>query len=75
VTADPRVARLRSLDTTAAAGLWNRDSIGAMVRLVEGVLERHVECVDGVDCWYCNEHWPCADAVAALAVLDTLDPP
>jgi hypothetical protein len=131
MTVDPRVARLRSLDTEATPGPWAvsprdrnlvlpkawaddkggpfprppfvaihatrdaaliaamRNAFPAMVTLLESVLDRHVSIEreptdDDPRTWVCAEcSWGgeqlpperCVDANAALAVLDTLDPP
>jgi hypothetical protein len=104
MTADPRVARLRSLDTEATPGPWYsgdeaivfddsdtpipsdeadadliagmRNTWPAMITLLEGVLGRHRTSRIWPDiCFRCQVEWPCADIAAALAVLDTLDPP
>ena len=110
MTADPRIARLRSLDTEATPGPWDqgyedelvvngfepedaaliaamRNAWPAMVTLVEGVLDQHTmvlakvyygglvsAAASGV-CAFEGDLWPCPDVLAALAVLDTLDPP
>ena len=64
-----------------------RNAWPAMVTLVEGVLDQHTmvlakvyygglvsAAASGV-CAFEGDLWPCPDVLAALAVLDTLDPP
>jgi hypothetical protein len=83
VTADPRVARLREADSNGNAYLVPemRDAWPAMVTLVETVLRIHHQArghaASANNCAGCVRLtvWPCGEYMAALAVLDTLDPP